>query len=113
VALESAQYDFAEAVPNNTFKRVSRLALIGAAPAAFTSFLFPLASLNAAARLLPPWTDVPRFTLVQIGGLPAEMLVPHGEEFNVRGNVAYRSFWMPGRASAWFGRLRSGETNVN
>src|SRR3954469_1721104 len=48
VASESAQYDFAEAVPHNTFQRASRLALMGAGIALATFVFFPEASLNAA-----------------------------------------------------------------
>src|SRR3954466_3309894 len=90
VAAESAQYDFAEAVPHNTFQRASRLALIGAGVALATFVFFPEASLNAAARAAGPWMNFPRYTLVRIAGLPTELLVPHGEEFKIGGQVEYR-----------------------
>jgi hypothetical protein len=113
VASESAQYDFTEAVPHAAFTRASRIALISAGLATLSSMAFPQASLNAAARAAAPWAHVPRFTLVEIAGLPTELLVPHGEQFRISGQVNYRSFWKPGRVAAWFGRLHSADTAVN
>src|SRR5688572_30837207 len=113
VASDAAPYDFTEAVPRNAFSRASRLAIIGAGLAVATFLVFPKAGFNAAARAAAPWANVPRFTLVEIAGLPNELLVPHGEQFQISGQVIYRSFWKPGRIGAWFGRMRSGEAKVN
>src|SRR5687767_10337354 len=112
VASEANQYDFSEAVPRAPFSRASRLAIIGAGLAIATFLIFPKAGFNAAARAAAPWAQVPRFTLVEIAGLPSELLVPHGEQFNVAGSVNYRSFWKPGRVAAWFGRMRSGDSRI-
>lgn len=112
VASEANQYDFREAVPHAAFSRASRLALIGAGLAVATFLIFPKAGLNAAARAAAPWAKVPRFTLVEIAEMPNELLVPHGEQFNIAGSVNYRSFWKPGRVAAWFGRMRSGDSRI-
>ncbi|HUS36258.1 MAG TPA: hypothetical protein VM680_12980, partial [Verrucomicrobiae bacterium] len=108
VASEANQYDFSDAVPHAAFIRASRLAIIGAGLAVATLLIFPKAGLNAAARAAAPWAKISRFTLVEIAGVPTELLVPHGEQFNIAGAVHYRSFWKPDRVAAWFGRLRSG-----
>lgn len=113
VAAESSQYDFTQAVPHGGFARASRLALVGAGVATLSFMAFPRAGLNAAARTAAPWANIPRFTLVEIAGLPNELLVPHGEQFSIAGQINYRSFWKPGRVAAWFGRLRSGDAAVN
>jgi hypothetical protein len=112
VASEANQYDFSEAVPHAPFTRASRLAIIGAGLAVATFLIFPTAGLNAAARAAAPWANVPRFTLVEIAGMPNELLVPHAEQFHIAGSVNYRSFWKPGRVAAWFGRLRSGDSRI-
>jgi hypothetical protein len=113
VAAESVQYDFTEAVPLSGFERASRLALVGAGIALVTFFVFPRAGLNATARAAAPWASIPRFTLVEIADLPSELLVPHGEEFKIVGAVRYLSFWKPSHVGAWFGRMHSGDANVN
>jgi hypothetical protein len=112
VASEANQYDFTEAAPHTALSRASRLAIIGAVVALGTVLVFPKSAFNAAARAAAPWAKVPRFTLVEIAGLPNELLVPHGEQFNIAGTVNYRSFWKPGRVAAWFGRFRSGDSRI-
>lgn len=104
VAEESAHYDFAAAVSPRPARRLlaacAGLAGLVVLPVCFT----PAAALNALHRWLKPLAKVERFTLVEIVGLPAQQIVPHGEPFEVECAVGYRSFWKPARAVARYGR---------
>lgn len=104
VAQESANYDFAAAVSSRTARRTlaACAGLLGLVllPVGFT----PAAALNALQRWLKPLATVERFTLVEIAGLPAEKIVPHGESFDVECAVVYRSFWKPARVVARYAR---------
>jgi hypothetical protein len=109
VAGESAQYDFTEAVSKRGLNRTLRAAIGAGAVALVTLAVFPNAAINAAKRAAAPWANIERFTLVQLAGVPTEVLVPHGESFEVGGAVRYDSFWQPKFVRAKFGRV--GATN--
>lgn len=112
VASEAAQYNFTDAVSARPFKRASEAAIVAGGLALVSILLFPKAGLNAALRAAAPWANVPRFTLVELAGLPGEFLAPHGESFTISGRVNYRSFWKPSSVAGWFGRLPAGDSKV-
>src|SRR5204862_4872424 len=72
VAEESNKYNFADAVSNRNTKRDLYVAAGLLTLAVLPSLLVPAAGWNALRRWLMPLGSVPRFTLVDIEGLPAE-----------------------------------------
>src|SRR4029079_14019838 len=50
---------------------------------------------NTMQRWVLPFASIPRYTLVSLDGFPSELIVPHGEAFDVSGRIKYRSFWRP------------------
>lgn len=53
------------------------------------------ASVNAWARFLAPWRDVPRYTFVAIEDPPEQIVVAHGEPSEFRLTLADVSAWRP------------------
>lgn len=95
---EASKYDFTQAANRSTTRRQlitsGALLLIVILPA----MLLPDATWNSFRRWIAPLAKIPRFTLVELAGLPQERIVPHGEKFAVQGSVNYRSsFWRPAR----------------
>ncbi len=115
VADETTEFDFCEAVETRITKKLIAgtvgLALLVLIP----SLLIPALGKNVFHRWIAPLAMVPRYTLVQIDGLSEQLIVPHGENFDLRAKVVYRSFWKPSRASAKFQtqNLVSGKVNAN
>lgn len=98
VARESAGFDFARAVET---RRPRRLAIVCGALAAVVAACavgFPQAGRNALSRWLRPWAPVERYTFTRIEDLPPELVVPHGEAFEIACVVSGLSRWVPGRA---------------
>ena len=95
VSADASKYNFPEAISGRT----ARLEVMVTAALIFLVFvpalLLPQASWNAFRRWIAPTASIPRFTLVELAGLSAEQVVPHGENFQVQGKVRYRSFWHP------------------
>ena len=103
VASDAAQYEFTESVSPAPARKWSWLAAgIGAGLVAVCVAL-PLAGANAFLRWIAPWADVQRHTLVALEGFPKELVVAHGEPFEISGAAIYRSFWKPSRAVASLG----------
>ncbi len=103
VAEESGKYDFLEAVSDRRGKREMYLAAAVLVLALLPALLVPAAGWNVLRRWLAPFAHVPRFTLVEIEGLPQNQIVPHGEAFEISGRVIYRSFWHPSKVAAQYG----------
>ena len=47
-----------------------------------------------------PWQPIPRYTFAQLEGLPARLVVPHGEPFTVAVELLDRSPWRPSVGTA-------------
>jgi hypothetical protein len=97
VADEAREYDFRESISARPAKKMAFGAGVVLAGWLGVSLVLPEASWNAFLRWAAPMGGIPRYTLVELEGLPREMIVPHGEPFAVSGIVRYRSFWKPGR----------------
>lgn len=102
VADSSADFDFTTVVDNATTRRLLAASVLAGIVTIATWALAPAASFNALARLVAPFVDTPRFTFVRIADLPEEMIVRHGVEFAVRGQIEYRGFWKPTTATVRF-----------
>ncbi len=112
VADEAKGYDFGHSVNTRTARRMALLAVGLAGFLALIFAVLPRPGWNALVRWALPTANVPRYTLVTLEGLPAELIVPHGEAFGITAAVHYRSFWKPGRASALWPRQPAVEGGV-
>jgi hypothetical protein len=104
VAEEARDYDFRESVDTSSARKTS---IVTAALFVLLCALFvalPRPGWNAFLRWAAPVAEIPRYTLVSLEGLPANLIVAHGESFDVSGAVHYRSFWKPRRVTARWAR---------
>jgi hypothetical protein len=98
VASESAKRDFREAIPRPRHRFWwSTVAGCGAI-VGIAGFLAPGASLSAAKRFAFPWEACERFTFAQLGRLPSQIVVPHGEGYTLEVSLAENSPWKPASA---------------
>ncbi len=95
VSDEASGYDFESAV--QTGSRIKLAQLFTAALGLFLLLviLFPKSIQPTFHRLLVPWSDSERFSMVEVDRLPERLYVPHGEEFEITGDVTFHSFWKP------------------
>ncbi len=107
VAEESGRFDFANAVPVRPARRWALAAIVLAALTAAPFVFAPKAALNALARWLQPWAPIERYTFASIDDLPAELVVAHGEAFEIACGLKEDSVWRPQNAKA---RLNAAET---
>jgi hypothetical protein len=104
VAAEAAKFDFRDAVSLRGAK-LHALVLGGLLLMLLMPMvLVPAAGWNAFQRWLVPVASIERYTLVGLGGLPTQQVVPHGEPFEVTCSVEYRSFWRPAHARSQYER---------
>ncbi|MBI4024419.1 MAG: hypothetical protein HY360_05520 [Verrucomicrobia bacterium] len=104
VATEAAQFDFQKAVSTQRPKNCATgIACLGVLVAA-TWLLVPQAGWNALMRWLLPTSSIARYTFITLEDLPKEMIVPHGEPFEIPCSLNYRSFWRPTRAYGQYDR---------
>jgi hypothetical protein len=98
VATEANRYDFEKAVSERRARRQALVvvALLGVVLVPVVAV--PPAGWNALVRWAAPFSDHPRFTMVELDGLPGEQVVAHGEPFEIAAGVIYRSFWKPRQA---------------
>jgi hypothetical protein len=104
VADEAKGYDFSESVSTRTARKAASVAAALVACLALLFVALPQSGWNALLRWSLPTANINRYTLVTLEGLPNELIVPHGEPFNVSARVHYRSFWKPGHAFALWPR---------
>jgi hypothetical protein len=97
VTEEASKYNFTEAANHLRTRRQlilgSALLLLVFLPA----LILPAATWNSFRRWIAPLAQIPRFTLVELAGMPREQIVAHGEKFSFSGKLKYRSFWKPAR----------------
>jgi hypothetical protein len=100
VAEQSGKYSFPEAISAGRSRRQALIALAVFVLTLLPMLILPEAGWNAFKRLVLPLAYIPRFSLVELEGLPKTKIVAHGEPFEVAGQVKYRSFWKPVRLKA-------------
>lgn len=105
VADESSRFNFRSAVP---VRPVRRWALAAALVVALTAapFVFvPKAATNALARWMHPWSQIDRYTFASLDTLPDELVVAHGEPFEIECGLKADSAWKPEMATARLAHL--------
>ena len=100
VAEESGRFDFANAVPVRPARRWALAAIALAALTAAPFVCAPKAALNAFARWLRPWEQIDRYTFASLEDLPPELVVAHGEAFEIACGLKEDSAWRPRTATA-------------
>lgn len=98
VAREAAAFDFSRAVATRAARRTATACLLLVAAVATAVWHFPQAGRNALLRWMNPLAEVERFTFVRIEDMPAELIVAHGEPFEIACIVKRGSRWTPVRA---------------
>jgi len=112
VAEESGRFDFANAVPVRPARRWA-LAAIGLAALTAAPFVFvPKAATNALARWMMPWAEIERYTFASLEALPSELVVAHGEAFEIACGLKSDSAWKPDTATARLNRTEPQETRL-
>ncbi|NBR84192.1 MAG: hypothetical protein EBS84_12220 [Proteobacteria bacterium] len=102
VSADAAKFDFL-AVVNGRPARLAAFALTAVlVPVAFAFGIAPAAGWNALQRWAVPVASIPRYTFIALENVPAQLVVPHGEAFELVAKVSYRSFWKPASASGRF-----------
>lgn len=87
--------DLSDAVPDPKHHWWLKLAAVPLILMLLCLVVLPAAGSNALARWLTPWRNVDRYTFAQIDELPAEMVIPHGEEFPLTAKLNENSRWNP------------------
>jgi hypothetical protein len=100
VAEEARNYDFGQSVSAARARKTAFLTVALAACLAMVFAVLPRPGWNAFLRWGAPMAGIPRYTLVDLEGLPSRLIVARGEGFDVSGAVHYRSFWKPSRVFA-------------
>jgi len=112
VAEAAAKRDFRDAVPRPRHRLWAALAAVPLAAAVALALFVPSAAMNAWARLMRPWADVPRYTFTRIDELPDRIVVPHGEASTITLRLQKDSQWQPERARGQLGSQRPLEAKL-
>ena len=103
VARDAHKCNLADAAPSSHHRAWGALAVLFGAAAVGLGVAFPAAAVNAWERLLAPWSGIPRYTFAAVEPLPSEIVVPHGEPFEVTLQLAAGSLWHPPQGWAQLG----------
>ena len=99
VAKDAEKYNFGAATPNSRHRTWGGLAACCVVAAVAIGIAFPSAVVNAWQRFLAPWAKTPRYTFAAVEPLPSEIIVPHGEPFQIAVRLAAGSLWKPREGS--------------
>lgn len=120
VATEAVGYDFPASVSGKLARKFLIIAGALVACLFIACVALPPASWNAMQRWFLPLASIPRYTLVTLDGFPSELVVPHGETFDINGRINYRSFWKPHAVFGFIGNqpkipasAKSGEVQMH
>ena len=95
VALDAQKCNLNIAAPNSRHRSWWAMAMFFGAATVGLGVAFPTASSNAWARFLAPWSDTPRYTFTELELLPSQIVVAHGEPFQINVNLTAGSPWAP------------------
>ncbi len=104
VAQEAERCDFRQAVNVRRPRRMGALALLLAGLLVAVFVVAPDAAWNALRRWGRPLAPIERFTFVSLEAMPDELIVPHGESFELVCRLAPHSRWNPPDAVCRFER---------
>lgn len=113
VAAEAKKMDFAGTVETRPARRWGIGAGVLAGVVLVAAVFMPEAAWNAAARWILPGSSTPRYTFLDVDHLPKELVVPHGEPFELAFGVRYRSFWKPETVRARLENQKEVDTKVS
>ncbi len=102
VSADAAKFDFLEVVNSRPARLASIALAAGLVPVVLAFAVAPAAGWNALQRWAVPVAGIPRYTFITLENVPAQLVVPHGEPFELVAKVTYRSFWKPASASGRF-----------
>lgn len=102
VASEAIKYDFRAAVSLHKSKVYCLLSLVLLILVMIPFLLVPEAGANTLNRWIMPLAGIPRFTFVNIEGLPEKLVVPHGEQFEIECGIKHHHLWKPTKASCQY-----------
>ena len=98
--------DLSAAMPKPLYRRWAIAAAVPCCLTVLALLSVPSAGWNAMARWLTPWKHIERYTFAQIDQLPREMIVPHGEEFDIQAHLRDSTEWSPPRGTVRVSTLR-------
>ena len=100
VAEDAQKKNLSDATPISRHRLWGWLAATSLSASLALGICFSAATANAWTRFLAPWSNTPRYTFAALEPLPPEIVVPHGEPFQVEVHLAAGSLWQPqsGRA---------------
>ncbi len=99
--------DFSSAVPHPRHQIWSLTTAVPMTLALVFLLVVPAAGLNAFQRWLAPWSHIDRYTFAQIEDLPANIIVPHGEDFALNTSLKKETAWSPPTGSATINHIRT------
>jgi hypothetical protein len=105
--------DFSDAVPRPKPKAWATAAAVPVFLMILALAIVPAAGRNALQRWLMPWQDVDRYTFAQVEELPAQIVVPHGEEFSFLAQLSPGTQWTPGSGTVRFDEQPAVTTDVD
>ena len=100
LAGQIAETDLQAAVDQTTIRKRALILAGLALPAVLSLLLAPQASLNTSKRLFLPWQDTDRYTFVDLQTLPATLVIPHGEPFDITATLSAQAHWQPNSGKA-------------
>ena len=105
VAADAEKQGLSSALPGNWIKKAlfATILLGGAAVAAF--ILAPKAGINALQRWAMPLQETERYTFTKLDNIPNNLVVAHGEAFDLVVHLAANSAWQPDQGLVRFGAL--------
>lgn len=101
VADEAGTRDFQAALPDSTFRFVAIASASLSVLLLMFGLLVPDMIFNTAVRLFNPLSPTPRYTLVRLGSLPDQVVVPRDESYQWTVDLDPRSRWTPSEAVLW------------
>jgi len=102
VASEAIKYDFRAAISLRKSKIYCLVSLILFILVSIPFLLVPQAGANTLNRWIMPLAGIPRFTFVNIEGLPDKLVVPHGEPFEIECGIKHHPLWKPAKATCQY-----------
>ena len=104
VSASVQQQDLSEAIPHPRHRERSIAAAALASAVLVLLVVTATATKNAWARFLMPWGSTPRYTFAGVKDLPENLVVAHGEAFDLAVTLREDTQWSPTNASAVLNR---------